>query len=209
MKKSSVVVSLIVAVLVGALAGYGLSFTMGAARTSTSTSTTSIFVTTTTINQNEIVTLTSATRTIFSVSTETETLPTTATETLFVLTSNVLSPSLQLSASVRPSNITVGENITVNTEVYNPLPLTVTLNGSSIHNPSEAPCGVGVIAVRIYAGHFLFSNISNATPLLLYNDSFAPLCPVLIQGTYSFLPNSDYATVQTCHPTLQTTSQKL
>jgi hypothetical protein len=201
LKKSSFAVSLVVAVLIGALAGYGLSSAMGATRTSTTPSTTSIFVTTSTINQNEIVTFTTATRTILSVSTATEFLPTTATETLFLPTSNQTAvPSLQLSASVTPSNGSSGQNFSIRADVYNSLPNIVTLNTTEITNHANGPCGSGAIAVTAYSGHYTFSNVSNATPLILFNASLAISCFATFRGSYTFSPNSDNATIHYVFP---------
>ena len=193
--------SLVVAVLIGALAGYSLSSTMGSTRPSRSTATISVFATTSTISQNEIVTLTTATRTILSVSTATQILPTTSTETLFIPSYNQTAvPSLQLSASVTPSNGSSGQNFSIRADVYNSLANIVTLNTTEIVNHADGPCGSGAIAVTAYSGHYTFSNVSNATPLILFNASLAISCFASFRGSYTFSPNSDNATIHYVFP---------
>ena len=106
-------------------------------------------------------------------------------------------PDLQLFASVKPSDIAAGQNVTVVAGVYNPLRTSVTVSARAISNPAQGPCGLGVIptGIRVYSGHYAFTNLSSATPLLLYNASLIFHCPALFNNTYTFQPNSANATV--------------
>jgi len=120
---------------------------------------------------------------------------TTLTKEATTATSTV--QGLQLLASVRPSSLAVGQNVTIVAEVYNSLQTNVTINAGEITNPSQEPCGLGVVptGIRVYSGHYTFTNLSAASPLLLYNDSLAVPCFVVFNNTYTFQPNSDNATV--------------
>jgi len=122
-------------------------------------------------------------------------------ETVTLSQETTILPSLQLTATVTPINATIGQNISVSTDVYNSLPYNVTLNATSIVNPSQGPCAQNqATAVTVYSGHYSFANISNASPLLLYNASLVFLCPAQFHFTYTFLPDSDNATVVTLPP---------
>jgi len=187
---SLIVVSLIIiGIILGVTAGYFLGPRITYRTTFTSVST-STFTSALTIVSSSISTV------------ESITTITTAGETVTMFTGNFsLLPSLQLTANVLPVNATPGQNISVIANVYNSLPYNVTLNVISIVNPSEGPCAQNqATAAEVYSGHYTFANISNATPLLLYNASQVYLCPAQFHFTYTFLPNSDNATVVTLPP---------
>ena len=120
----------------------------------------------------------------------------TITLTTTAITSSTV-PGLQLFASVKPSSLAIGHNVTIVAGVYNPLQTSVKVNASEIRNPTQAPCGLWTspMGIRIYWGHYTFANLSVASPLLLYNASLPVLCPVFSNNAYTFQPNSDNATV--------------
>lgn len=120
---------------------------------------------------------------------------TTTLTTTAIATSTI--PGLQLFASVKPSSLAIGQNVTIVAGVYNPLSTNVKVNASEIRNPSQAPCGLWTspMGIRVYWGHYTVTNLSGASPLLLYNASLPVFCPVFSNNAYTFQPNSDNATV--------------
>jgi len=178
---------LVLAILLSGVTGYFIGNSINSQKTITTATTfsvtdhaTAIFPTTTTIVMTD---------------TTTETRISQGPTVTFSQTS--LEPGLQLDASVFPENTTVGQNVSILSEVYNSLPHNVTVNAISIVNPSIGPCAFGqAIAVSVYPGYYSFANVSSATSLLLYNASLIFLCPAASNSTYTFLPNSDSAIVQ-------------
>ena len=94
------------------------------------------------------------------------------------LTSTVSIPGLQLFSSATLSLMASGANLTIVAGVYNPLDTKVTVSSDEISNPSQQPCGLGVVpaGIRIYSGHYTYANVSTASPLLLYNSTIPPPC---------------------------------
>lgn len=119
----------------------------------------------------------------------------TAVTTTVTKTSTI--SGLQLFASVKPSSLAVGQNVTIVAGVYNPLQTKVQVNASEIINPTQGPCGLWTnpTGIRVYSGHYTFANLSTASPLLLYNAWPIVFCPISFNSTYTFQPNSDNATV--------------
>lgn len=129
-----------------------------------------------------------------SVSTTTAT---TTTTTKVIETETGTVRGLQLLARINPSSVAAGENVSIVSEVYNSLQTNVTISFSEISNPTQAPCGLGIspTGIRVYAGHYTFTNLSEASPLLLYDASQVFFCFRAYDSTYTFLPNSDEARV--------------
>jgi hypothetical protein len=124
----------------------------------------------------------------------TRTLPAVATTKTMTATL----PNLELFARIVPEVATQGQNVSIVTELYNPLTSNIALNASVIIDDSEAPCGLGIraIGIQVYSGHYSFGNLSKANPLLLYNFSGPPPpCFIRYNYTYVFQPNSDNARV--------------
>jgi hypothetical protein len=180
---------IIIAIILGIVVGYYLGPRPTYRTTITSVSTSTF--------TSDLTVISSSISTVESISTMTS-----AGQTMTVFTgSSSLLPSLQLTADVLPVNASPGQNISMIADVYNSLPYNVTLNATSIVNPSQGPCAQNqATAVNVYSGHYTFVNISHATPLLLYNASQDYLCPAQFHFTYTFLANSDNATVMTLPP---------
>jgi len=133
-----------------------------------------------------------------SVSTSTVTSFSTTPGPGFGTNSTATTPSLQLVAAVSPASVTVGQNVTIVAEVFNPLPTNLTISATEMANPSQYPCGLGIFptGIRVYSGHYTLANLSAAAPLQLYNASGGPpACFVLFSSVYTFLPDSDEAKV--------------
>jgi hypothetical protein len=119
-----------------------------------------------------------------------------------IITSNVTTeytvPTLELLVRVEPTQLSSGQNVTITDEVYNPLATEVVANSSEIINPTQGPCGRGVIptGVQVYEGHYTFTNLTEGTPLMLYNASGGPHpCPAPYSNVFHFQPDSDKAIV--------------
>lgn len=138
-------------------------------------------------------------RTVTSTTTATSSVTTTTTETE---TSNLGATSLLLTSTVSPETAAQGENVTVVAEVYNPLASSMTVNLTSMINPSQGPCSFfsEATALRVYSGHYTFANLTGAQPVQLYNSSIAIFCPVQFSFVFTFMPHSDNATVQYLPP---------
>ncbi len=175
MNETTIAVALVIAFLVGAGAGY--LFGNGSARTVTSVSTTSSQVTTT----STLIT----TVTFQTIIHETTTLSTATT------------PSLELIARVTPSTITSGQNVSITFGAYNPLSTNFTTSVMPYRNQYLAPCPISEMPTTyyVYVGHLSFSNLTQYSPLLLYDASIVPLCFVSYNSTLVFQPNSDRAAV--------------
>jgi hypothetical protein len=107
-------------------------------------------------------------------------------------------PTLELLVQVEPTRLVSGQNVTIVAEVYNPLSIEVTANSSMIINPTQAPCGLGIAptGIQIYGGHYTSANLTQGTPLMLYNASGpVPPCSAPYNSVYHFVPNSDKAVV--------------
>jgi len=167
--------------MVAILAGAGAGYLIGNANERTVTSITTI--------------TTTSTATVTYVSTGFLTTTTTVTGT--VRSTNTV-PSLELFGSVSPPAMASGQNVSLTLGIYNPLPTTVSVNVSSFADPSVFPCGVSGSpdAWDFFSGHVTFSNLSSATPLLLYNASIVFPCTAPFNSTFTFQPGSDVAIVQ-------------
>ena len=113
--------------------------------------------------------------------------------------------SVQLNATVSLGPLQMNE-ATVSAEVYNPLPTNVTLTAQVLVSPTEGACGYvnSLIGVQFYLGHYGFSNLSSATPLVMYNATGPPPpCPPPPFATYIFLPNSDRVLIPGSTPPIQ------
>ncbi|HEV2390136.1 MAG TPA: hypothetical protein VGS04_05355 [Nitrososphaerales archaeon] len=116
------------------------------------------------------------------------------------LRSNV-SLGLQLVATIKPIQASLGQNISVVAQVYNTLSTSVNVTTDSMGNPAFGPCQQRLAtAVNVYSGNYsygaLFNNRSQPARLLLYDPSLAYTCPEVFSFNYSFSPNSDIALVQ-------------
>ena len=101
--------------------------------------------------------------------------------------------------SLGPSTVSTGENVTVHMRAFNRAPTSLTLNASEIIDPFEAPCGLGIraLGLDVYPGHYTLGNLSTApAPLMLYNASVVPSCPVAFVYRYTFQPESSTASVE-------------
>ena len=95
--------------------------------------------------------------------------------------------SLQLAASVEPTHLTQGQNVTVTAWIYSPLAYDVTVTWAPTENPSEAPCSDAKLTrVSVYAGNHTFGDLSTASPLLQWNASVYPTCLNLGMRTSTF-----------------------
>jgi hypothetical protein len=110
-------------------------------------------------------------------------------------------PSLELSARVYPENLTLGENVSIISEVYNSLPESVQVEAPPINDPSEAWCPFSSpTAVTLHLGYYTFANLTGAVYLLQYNGANEGACSTPPFIAYTFLPNSDEAILQTIPP---------
>ena len=166
---------LVVAILVGAGAGY-LSGS-GNVKTVTSVLTTSQSSTVTSFQSTTIV----LTTTVHETTTET----------------TAATPNLELIASVYPATITAGQNITVNWGVFNPLSTSVQVEVPVYKNPYLSPCPsyIDPTTFYVYKGHLSSSNLTGNTPLVLYNESIIIECFAGENSTVVFQPHSDRAAV--------------
>jgi hypothetical protein len=115
-----------------------------------------------------------------------------ATNTSF--SSNV-TDGLRLSATIDPTVVDQGGNLTVTAEVSNTLPTDVSVNATSMTNPAYGPCQQDfATGIHVYEGSYTSANISK---LLLYNPSLIYTCPEVFTFHYYFSPESDVATVHT------------
>ena len=107
----------------------------------------------------------------------------------------VTAPSLELTATVYPSVITAGQNVSIRVGVYDPLLTAVTVNSPPYPNQDLPSCGIlSPMTFYIYEGNITFSDLKSNTPLLLYNASIPFLCPAPLNVTLTFQPYSDTAT---------------
>lgn len=205
-RTSTVASLLILALVVGAAAGYfiGSRSTIPCAVTSVSTSitTSKITVVSPSISTSTVESVSTTTTIMSPIGTNLTTTTTASGETVTVISgSTAILPSLQLTAALSPAIAAPGQNVSVWADVYNSVPDNVSLNATAIVYPSQEPCGVDqATAIDVYSGHYTFANISNSTPLFLWNASEVPLCPPPIHFTYNFLPDSDNATVMIFPP---------
>ena len=181
MKAATTVLALVLAALVAAAGGYFVG-------TSNQHTTTFVSVSTATSSTTS-TTVTTLTATFVSFHTLIHT--TTATGTTVILNNSV--PSVQLFAKVAPVFVVQGGSVSIEVGVYNPLPAQVSLSFNDSSNPSEFGCASGPVFLRVFAGHYIFANLSLTSPLLLYNASIIPPCPAPLSYALTFAPNSDQA----------------
>lgn len=117
-----------------------------------------------------------------------------------VIRSNI-SLGLELTATITPTVLTEGQNISIVAEINNTLSKIVKVNATSLANPAYGPCQQGfATSIRIYSGNYsyteLFNNRSQPMPLLLYNPSLIYTCPEVFNFRYTFNPKSAIATIQ-------------
>jgi hypothetical protein len=186
MKGAAVAGLLAISILVGAGAGYLLGNAGERVITTTSTA-----ITTTTAITNWTLDVTLTSTTTVGIATTTE-------------WSTTSKASLELIAGVSPSVVKSGQNVTVNWGVYNPLSTAVEVNVPIYENRYLSPCPLYIVPTTfdIYSGHLSSSNLTSATPLLLYNASIAIPCFAGADSTLTFQPHSDRATVNTLNSTM-------
>ena len=104
-------------------------------------------------------------------------------------------PSLEMIASVSPSLITVGQNVSINFGAYNALSVPLTINVTAYTNRYLGPCyDESPTTYYIYSGHLTLSNLTFSTPLSLYNGSIVVMCFAGFNTILTFQPHSDKAT---------------
>lgn len=120
----------------------------------------------------------------------------TTTSTVTSLGSSAI-PSLEMIASVSPSVITAGQNVSITLGVYNALSTSLTINVTAYTNQYLGPCFFDEFPITyyIYTGHLVFSNLTFGTALLLYNPSISGMCIAAYNVSLTLQPHSDKATV--------------
>ncbi len=112
------------------------------------------------------------------------------TSTISGATTTVIAPNIELLADVWPSTIASGQNISIDMELYNPLPTNFTVV-SDVWQPDGFGCPSSFpLGFSIYQGHYDFTSVQEATPLLLREPIPIP-CFVGYNSTYTFDPHSD------------------
>jgi YVTN family beta-propeller protein len=110
--------------------------------------------------------------------------------------SDINGSGLQLTATIEPTKVSQGENISVIAQVYDRLSSSLNVSSTSFVNSDYGPCAQGfATGVQVYRGQYTSANVSEGHGLLLYNPSLVYLCPAEFTFQYSFEPNSDNATV--------------
>jgi len=108
---------------------------------------------------------------------------------------------LELTATITPTMVIEGQNVTIVAEVNDTLSNDVEVNTSSITNPAYGPCQQAFFtSINVYSGNYsydqLFNNRSNPYPLLLYNPSLVYTCPRAYDFTYVYYADSAIATMR-------------
>lgn len=107
-----------------------------------------------------------------------------------VVYSNITS-GIQLSAIISPSTSGFGQNFTVVAIVRNVLTVSIQLNATGLDNPAYGPCQQAIATgINVYSGYYTRANISEASPLSLYNPSLIYTCPTESTTRYDFSPGN-------------------
>ena len=115
-------------------------------------------------------------------------------------TSVVEADGLELSLSVSPSETQPGEPIAVSISDFNTLTTTNTPLIVGVTSLSVAPCNQLPLGFAIYEGNYGTNNVSNATPLNMFQPEIYS-CPAIFPlGYFSFAPLSDNVTLYSPQP---------
>jgi hypothetical protein len=114
---------------------------------------------------------------------------------------------LSLSLSLDSTTYQPGQEISIFIDETNTLLKTNDVPVSDqwpLSGLSVGPCGTegANYGIAVYRGYYTSADVSNATPLILYNPYVVVQCPPpLIFPTYNFKPLSDIVTIFISYPT--------